>query len=57
MTAALDGERNLKPKKSPLFVAQNFSLLFSSARQYQLVLNTTAPQKDLVKFKGKLTVT
>jgi P-type E1-E2 ATPase len=34
MTAALDGERNFKPKKSPLFVAQNFSLLFSSARQY-----------------------
>ena len=56
MTASLDGERNLKPKKAPLFVATNFSRIFSKNRAFSLSVETSAPIKDLLVFRGKMTV-
>jgi len=55
-TAALDGERNLKPKLAPKMVLENYSRIFCSEPSWDLNVQSTVPVKDLYRFRGKLTM-
>jgi P-type E1-E2 ATPase len=50
----LDGERNFKPKKAPLFVSQNFEKIFCDNPTYKLQVESLPAEKNLFKFEGRI---
>ena len=55
-TAALDGERNLKPLFAPKEINQQFSQIFglTSGKPYEVNFQMIKPFKDLNTFDGKI---
>ena len=56
-TAALDGERNLKPKLANAQLSENFETLFGPKSQQSradLTVNCIEPIKELYYFEGRL---